>query len=96
MSLFIFSGGDFMNDQELQLLKNLNNEFYEFKTQLTEKINDLIDRENNDFEIFENIVCKLDDLSRLIEKSNSEVKTELIQINDTISEKIAMLMLRKF
>lgn len=85
-----------MDDDELSMLKNLNDEFNEFKAELTQKVNELVNRENNDFKIFEDIVCKLDDMSRLIERSNSDTKTQLMQINDTLSEKIAMLMLRKF
>lgn len=83
-------------ENELQILQSLSEEFKEFRTEMTERINDLTNRENNDFKIFEDIVCKLDELTRLVEKSNSETREKLGEISDNISEKLAMLMLRKY
>lgn len=85
-----------MDENELEILKNLSKEFREFKLEINDKVNELLSKENNDFKIFEDIVCKLDDMSRLIEKSSSDTKNQLMELNETLGEKIAMLMLRKF
>lgn len=85
-----------MDDKSFELLTVFYNEFKDFKVEVNEKINDLVNKEDNDYRIFEDIVCKLEEMSKLIDKNYSVTTDQQQEILETLSEKIAMLMLRKF
>lgn len=85
-----------MDDKSFELLTVFYNEFKDFKIEVNEKINDLVNKEDNDYRIFEDIVCKLEEMSKLIDKNYSVTTNQQQEILETLSEKIAMLMLRKF
>lgn len=84
-----------MNDDGMELLTRLYEEFSQFKTEINEKINDLIVKEDNDYRIFEDIVDKIGELKYVIEANHVESIEEQKEILESLSEKIAMLMLRK-
>jgi hypothetical protein len=85
-----------MDDKVLELLTKFYSEFQDYKREMDEKINDLAHKEDNDYRIFEDIVCKLAEMSKLIEKNYSVTTNQQQEILENLSEKIAMLMIRKF
>jgi hypothetical protein len=85
-----------MEDATYILLEKLYSEFKEFKSEVNDKVNDLLNKEDKDYLIFEDIMCKLQEISKILEKNNSDSKLQEQKIIDTIGEKIAMLMLRNF
>ena len=84
-----------MDDKVFELVTKLYDEFNEFKRETNDKVNDLVNREDNDYRIFEDIVSRLDNLTKIIENNfgaSSQLQNEILE---NLSEKIAMLMLRK-
>jgi hypothetical protein len=84
-----------MDDKVFELVTKLYDEFHEFKRETNDKLNDLVNREDNDYRVFEDIVSKLDDLTKIIENNFDESSQLQKEILENLSEKIAMLMLRK-
>lgn len=82
-----------MEDKLFELLTNLYTELNEFKAQVSEKMDAMENKQNV---ILEEIQSNLLDLAKMQHDNFIENKHQQEQIVEDLSEKIAMLLLRKF